>query len=201
MKFVPKYHHPLLLGPTTTCQATPAAPATASSLRWLRETWRPTLRLAPESAVSRPRNSDQPGGGVGVRWWPFFIGCWAANLIYFPIFDWKTMENPSNYESLNPEDFLASKAAEAKKQAAGWRKGKQECNKQSWKNMSIHIWLLCRWAVYIYIYIYIDVHVCNSMYLHTGKLKWNPDIDHSSMIQRNCRLLMILCAGVFCPYT
>jgi len=35
------------------------------------------------------------------------------------------------YESLNPEDFLACKAAEAKKQAAGWRKGKQGSNKQA----------------------------------------------------------------------
>ncbi len=43
--------------------------------------------------------------------------------------------------------------------------------------------------LYIYIYICIHIHVCNSMYLHTGKLKRNPSIDPSSMIQGNfCRL-------------
>lgn len=142
--YQPNYYH------GTTCQATPASPATASSLRWLRETWRPTLRLAPESAVSRPHNLVTSRGerlvsDDGLFWSVVQQPIWSVCqfLIGKPI-----------YELLNPEDFLASKAAEAKKQAAGWRKGKQECNKQSWMNMSIHIWLLCRWAVYTYIYIY-----------------------------------------------
>lgn len=40
--------------------------------------------------LSTSQSCDQPGGEVGVRWWPFLIGCSAANLICLPIFDWKT---------------------------------------------------------------------------------------------------------------
>ena len=92
LKFVPKYHHPLLpWHHPTTCQASPASSATASSLRWLRETWRPTLRLAPESAVSRPCNR-LPGGRGWCQMMAFFDRLFSSQSDLFANF-W--LENPS----------------------------------------------------------------------------------------------------------
>ena len=167
------------------CKASPTE--TASSLRWLRESWRPTLCLAPESAVSRTKNNKQNKNSrlwTASRKWPRGRGqirrLFGSRLSSLFADFW--LENHGKPKS--PKGFLASKAAEAKKQAGGWRKGKEEYIKLS--------------SAAVYIYICIHIRVCNSMYLHTGKLKRNPSIDPSSMIQGNfCRLLMILSVDVF----
>lgn len=77
--------------PITTCQAS-AASQTASSLRWLRETWRPPLRLAPESAVSRsPKPAGKRGRGQMMAFFDLLFSSLFDLFAYISyMFDWNT---------------------------------------------------------------------------------------------------------------